>query len=60
MLFDSWYSSLENLKLVREYRWHFFTRIKSNRLVNPDRSGSVQVGSLQIPEEGLVVPLVLE
>lgn len=31
--FDSWYGSVENLKLIRAYGWHFLTRLKSNRQV---------------------------
>ena len=31
--FDSWYASIENLKLVRSLRWHFLTRLKSNRQI---------------------------
>lgn len=38
--FDSWYSSLENLKAVRAYGWRWLTRLKSNRLVNPDGRGN--------------------
>ncbi|MCA1640329.1 MAG: transposase [Acidobacteria bacterium] len=37
--FDSWYGSVENLKLVRSLNWHFLTRLKSNRQVNVSRSG---------------------
>lgn len=37
--FDSWYSSVENLKLVRSLGWHFLTRLKANRLINVNRSG---------------------
>jgi hypothetical protein len=29
--FDSWYGSVENLKLVRSLGWHFLTRLKANR-----------------------------
>lgn len=29
--FDSWYASVENLKLCRALGWHFLTRLKSNR-----------------------------
>ena len=36
IVFDSWYSGLENLEAVREHTWCFFRRLKSNRLVNPD------------------------
>ena len=33
VLFDGWYSSLANLKQVRDFGWIFLTRLKSNRLV---------------------------
>ncbi|MGC9145142.1 MAG: IS701 family transposase, partial [Nitrososphaeria archaeon] len=52
VLFESWYSSLENLKIIREYGWHFFTRLKSNRLVNPVMKYNVPVSSIEIPPEG--------
>jgi len=31
--FDSWYGSVENLKLCRSLGWHFLTRLKSNRQI---------------------------
>jgi hypothetical protein len=31
--FDSWYASIENLKLCRALGWHFLTRLKSNRQI---------------------------
>ena len=37
--FDSWYGSIENLKLVRSIGWHFLTRLKANRQINVNRSG---------------------
>lgn len=37
--FDSWYGSIENLKLVRSLGWHFLTRLKANRQINLNRSG---------------------
>lgn len=40
VLFDSWYSSLENLKAVRSYGWSWLTRLKRDRQVNPDGSGN--------------------
>jgi hypothetical protein len=55
--FDSWYSSLENLKTVRGYGWHFLTRLKSNRLVNPDAEGNVAVSTIAIPWAGRRVHL---
>jgi putative transposase len=38
--FDGWYSSLENLKLIRNCGWTWLTRLKSNRLVNLNREGT--------------------
>jgi len=37
--FDSWYGSVENLKLCRSLGWYFLTRLKSNRQINANRSG---------------------
>lgn len=55
--FDSWYASIENLKLVRRNEWHFLTRLKSNRQVNPDNTGNVAVETLFPPAEGQIVHL---
>jgi putative transposase len=58
VLFDSWYSSLENLKLIRdELSWHFFTRLKENRKVNPGRTWNQSIKDVEIPCEGRVVHL---
>jgi putative transposase len=57
VLFDSWYSSLGNLKTLRGLGWRWLTRLKANRLVNPDRSGYVPVSELAIPPEGREVHL---
>jgi len=53
--FDSWYSSVENLKLVRALGWHFLTRLKSNRRVNPDKTGLKPVSEIFISAAGRVV-----
>jgi hypothetical protein len=42
--FDSWYASIENLKLVRSLGWHFLTRLKSNRQIRVD-GGTLQAVS---------------
>jgi hypothetical protein len=34
ILFDAWYASVENLKLIHRRNWTFFTTLKSNRLVS--------------------------
>lgn len=57
VLFDSWYSSLANLKLLRQLGWPWLCRLKVNRLVNPDGSGHVRVDTLAPPEAGQVVQL---
>lgn len=53
--FDSWYAGLDNLKHIRKEGFHFLTRLKSNRLVNLNKSGLVEVSTLVVPEEGHVV-----
>ena len=53
--FDSWYSGLENLKLIRSFDWVWLTRLKSNRRVNPDREGLRPVSEVGIGEAGRVV-----
>ncbi|MDQ4032468.1 MAG: transposase [Actinomycetota bacterium] len=55
--FDSWYSSLANLKTVRGYGWHWLTRLKSNRQVNPDRRGNRALRDCDISPDGTVVHL---
>jgi len=42
--FDSWYASVENLKLCRAVGWHFLTRLKSNRQIRVS-GGSLQAAS---------------
>jgi hypothetical protein len=55
--FDSWYSGLDNLKLIRQCEWHWLTQLKSNRLVDPDGTGNRPVSDLLIPPHGAVVHL---
>jgi len=57
VLFDSWYSSIDNLKLIRSLKWHGCTRLKSNRLVDPDHTYNRQISEIDIPSEGRVVHL---
>ena len=40
VLWDSWYSSLKNLKLLRSFDWKFFVGLKSNRQVSYDKIGN--------------------
>jgi hypothetical protein len=55
--FDSWYSSLENLKLVRDFGWDWLTRLKSNRQVSLRAGQQQAVSALDIPPSGLYVHL---
>ena len=54
VMFDSWYSCNKNLTFIQKLGWRFFTRIKKNRQVNPDRTGNIAVSSLVIPDNGIV------
>lgn len=42
ILFDSWYASVENLKLVHKHGWTFFTTLKNNRKVSLSREVGYQ------------------
>lgn len=55
VMFDSWYSGIDNLKCVSRLGWNWFSRIKKNRMVNPDHSDNRPVSSLTIPDDGLNV-----
>jgi len=51
VLMDSWYSSLNNLKVIRSMEWDWVAGLRSNRVVNKKE----QVKDLDIPDEGLKV-----
>jgi putative transposase len=55
--FDGWYASLANLKALRGHSWHFLTRLKHNRQVDPDDTGNVAVENIEIPPGGRRVHL---
>ena len=55
--FDSWYSSLANLKTIRAFGWHWLTRLKGNRHVNPDGAGNRALAACDIAPDGTVVHL---
>ena len=57
VVFDSWYSSLANLKRVAGWGWVWLTRLKANRLVNPDRSGLRPVARVDTDARGVIVHL---
>lgn len=47
VLFDSWYASIDNLKVIRSLGWQWFTQLKANRLVNPDGKGNVSLSQVR-------------
>ncbi|MDN7025465.1 transposase [Methanoculleus sp. FWC-SCC1] len=55
VLFDSWYSGIDNLKCLDRLGWQWFTRIKKNRMVNPDDTENRPVETLEVPDDGMVV-----
>ncbi len=55
--FDSWYSSLDNLKLIRTLDWTWLCRLKSNRQVRVDFGSPQALSTVAIPESGRVVHL---
>ncbi len=57
VLFDSWYSSLENLKLIRDCGWTFLTQLKVNRKVDLNRQGYQAVALVPIDPAGTIVHL---
>lgn len=57
VLFDGWFSSLDNLKRLKALAWPWLTRLKANRRVNPDRTGLRAVAACAIAATGTVVHL---
>jgi hypothetical protein len=55
--FDGWYSSLDNLKRIREYGWEWLTRLKSNRKVSEVPGQTHSVSDVDIPPHGGVLHL---
>ena len=57
VLFDNWYSSLENLKLIRDCGWTFLTQLKVNRKVDLNRQGYQALALVPIDPAGTIVHL---
>ena len=55
--FDSGFSVLANLKLIDHHGWRWLTRLKRNRLVNPEGSGNRAIREIDIGAQGRVVHL---
>jgi putative transposase len=57
IIFDSWYSSLLNLKCIRSFGWRWVTRLECNRHVNPDGQSNRRVDQVELSEYGTIVHL---
>jgi len=57
VVFDGWYSGLDNLKQLRTLEWRWLTRLKNNRLVNLDGSGQRPLADVALSEQGTRVYL---
>lgn len=47
--FDSWFSSCDTLKYIRDLGWVWLTRLRSNRSVNPDGQGNRSIREVELP-----------
>ena len=54
---DSWYSSLKNLKFLKNEEIPFLVGLKSNRTISTEAHVYEQVGEADIPEDGLYTHL---
>jgi putative transposase len=57
VLFDSWYASLENLKQVRGFGWHWLTRLRGDRVVTPADRISRALDAVAVSAAGTVLHL---
>ena len=57
VLFDSWYSSLSNLKLLRSRQWEWLTQLKANRQVSLTPGQRMAVSEMPIGRDGQQVHL---
>ena len=61
ILFDSWYGSVDNLKLIHRSGWTFFTTLKSNRRVSVDRDiGYQNLDQLNFDEQASATGLIVK
>jgi hypothetical protein len=54
---DSWYSSVENLKFLRNQKLGFLFGVEKNRTVSNEPGKYCQVSAIEIPDEGLITHL---
>jgi putative transposase len=57
VLFDNWYASLENLKQVRDFGWHWLTRLRADRVVSGEDRRPGPLGEMGVSDLGTVLYL---
>jgi hypothetical protein len=57
VLFDNWYASVDNLKQVAHYGWHWLTRLRGDRVVSPDDRKARKLDDVAVSAEGTVLHL---
>lgn len=61
ILFDSWYASVDNLKLIHRNGWTFFTTLKSNRTVSINKEqGYIHLDTIEWSEKMLQVGIMVK
>jgi hypothetical protein len=55
LLFDGWYASVQNLKLIRKLKWIFLTRFKDNRKVRIQQGPAKALADQPISATGTLV-----
>jgi hypothetical protein len=61
MLFDGWYASAENLKLIHRRKWTFFTTLRSNRLVSLSKEqGYIHLEDIEWTPDSLVDGVIVK
>lgn len=61
ILFDAWYASVSNLKLIHRSGWTFLTTLKSNRLVSLSReTGYQHLNELIFDEHSIIKGLIVK
>jgi hypothetical protein len=61
ILFDSWYASVENLKLIHRSGWTFFTTLKSNRTVSINKEqGYIHLDTIEWSEKMLQMGIMVK
>jgi len=61
ILFDTWYASVGNLKLIQRHGWTFFTTLKSNRMISISKeTGYQHLDELVFDEQTLLSGLIVK